>query len=330
VHDPAYPAPAAEGFAGAPDGADVIRDPALLRRQFPWLTPHAVAVVHARRCGWLSAQQLGMLLLERARAAGTQLVRGRLTSVELTGGRVSSVTVQSAGATERFAAEVLINAAGPYASAVGRLAGLDLPVVCEGHVKIAFDDHLGAVPRDAPLLIWSDPVALPWSEAERDTLAGTGEGQPLLGTFPAGVHGRPEGAGRQVLLYWTYAREAREVPTYPLEWNPHYPEIALRGMSVMIPALAGYLERLPKPSIDGGYYAKTPDNRPLVGALAVPGAFALSALSGYGIMASLGAAEQLASLVVGDATAPWTSCFDPGRFDDPQYAASLADDTGQL
>jgi sarcosine oxidase, subunit beta len=44
----------AEGFADAPDGADLLTDPALLRRHFPSLSERTVAIIHARRSGWFS------------------------------------------------------------------------------------------------------------------------------------------------------------------------------------------------------------------------------------------------------------------------------------
>ena len=42
----------------------------------PTCHPNTVAVLHARRCGWFSGQQLGMLQLEEARAAGSRGDRG--------------------------------------------------------------------------------------------------------------------------------------------------------------------------------------------------------------------------------------------------------------
>jgi len=60
-----------------PDGADLFLDPALIRRYFPYLTPQTIAVLHARRCGWFSGQQLGMVLLEQAKAHGVRLLNGR-------------------------------------------------------------------------------------------------------------------------------------------------------------------------------------------------------------------------------------------------------------
>ena len=57
------PAPAA-GFEDQPTGTDVITDRSLIRRHFPYLAEDTVALLHARRCGWFSGQQLGMYMLE--------------------------------------------------------------------------------------------------------------------------------------------------------------------------------------------------------------------------------------------------------------------------
>ena len=64
VHDgrsagPPYVPGRAHGFEDQPTGADVITDRALLRRHFAYLAEDTVAVLHARRCGWFSGQQLG-------------------------------------------------------------------------------------------------------------------------------------------------------------------------------------------------------------------------------------------------------------------------------
>src|SRR5215468_5915566 len=90
------PAPA-DGFESQPTGVDVITDPALARRHFPYLAPDTLAVLHARRCGWFSGQQLGMYLLERAREAGVRLLEGRVERIDTSGGRVRSVRVSARG-----------------------------------------------------------------------------------------------------------------------------------------------------------------------------------------------------------------------------------------
>ena len=76
-----------------------------------------------------------------------------------------------------------------------------------------------------------------------------------------------------------------------------YPEIALRGMINMIPALTGYIDKTPRPLIVGGYYTKTTGNRPLIGPLPVSGNYIIGALSGYGLMVACAAGELLAAQI---------------------------------
>ena len=325
------PAPA-DGFEGQPTGIDVITDRALIRREFGWLTEDTIALVHARRCGWFSGQQLGMYMLERARDKGVRLLEGRVDAVETAGGRVSGVKVSGPGGARTIATARFVDAAGPFVGHVARLLGVELPVFCERHGKVAFNDVLGAMPRSAPLTIWCDPVRLPWSDEERAELAGS-EHRQLLDEFPAGVHGRPEGAGesQSVLVIWTYDA-APVAPTFPVEFDASFAEIAIRGMSRMVPAFGGYLSRLPRAFVDGGYYTKTRENRLLSGPLPVDGAYVIGALSGYGMMSSNGAADLLADHITGRTLPRYAPAFLPSRYEDPAYRALLDTwgDSGQL
>jgi glycine/D-amino acid oxidase-like deaminating enzyme len=326
------PAPP-DGFEAQPTGADVITDTALIRAHFPYLAANTVGLLHARRCGWFSGQQLGMYLLERARDKGVRLVDGRVEGVDSTGGRVRAVTVSGRHGTETLATPRFVNAAGPFVGRVSRLLGVELPVFCERHAKVAFHDALGAVPRGAPMIIWTDPVRLPWTDEERAELATSPAHRHLFEEFPAGVHGRPEGGGDSpiVLLIWTYDVEPME-PTFPVVFDPAYPEIALRGMSRVIPSLSAYLGRLPRSVVDGGYYTKTRENRFLAGPLPVEGAYVLGALSGYGLMASNGGADLLADYITERPLPPYAAAFRLDRYDDPGYRALLDTwgDSGQL
>jgi glycine/D-amino acid oxidase-like deaminating enzyme len=325
------PAPA-EGFDAQPVGCDVITERALIRRHFGWLAEDTLALVHARRCGWFSGQQLGMYLLERARDKGVRLLEGRLAGVETAGGRVAAVRIEGPGRSHRVATPRLVLAAGPLLRAAGRLLNVELPVFCERHAKVAFNDALGALPRGAPLTIWTDPVRLPWSDEERAELAGSAH-RHVLDEFPAGIHGRPEGSGesRSVLLIWTYDAEPVE-PTFPVTFDPLFPEIAIRGMSRMVPAMAAYASRLPRAFVDGGYYTKTRENRFLAGPLPVEGAYVIGALSGYGLMSSNTAADLLAAHVTGARLPAYASAFMLSRYDDPAYQQLLEtwSDSGQL
>jgi glycine/D-amino acid oxidase-like deaminating enzyme len=285
--DPTYvPAPA-EGFHDMPVGADLFMDSALIQQHFPYLAPDTVGALHARRCGWFSGQQVGRLLLERARARGLRWVTGRVESVDHDE-RVRGVHVSTLEGELHLSTDSLVVAAGPKAQQMGGLLGIELPLFCELHAKVAMADPEGAVPRHAPLVIWSDKQTLQWAADESQMLADDPETAWLLEPFPAGVHVRPEGAGDSpiILILWTYHLDPVE-PTFPPDFDRDvYPEVALRGLSRMIPGLKTYIGRMPKPYVDGGYYVKTQENRLLAGPLPVDGAYILGALSGYGLMAS--------------------------------------------
>jgi len=331
--EPTYQPAPPDGYEGQPTGADLITDPVMIREHFPYLSPETIAVVHPRRAGWFSAQQLGRLMLERARQHGARLEQAHVSAVRIEGGRVAGVDLETSAGPRSVASRTFVIAAGPHLRTVGEMIGVHLPVFSEYHAKVAISDHLGVVPRAAPLLIWSDSQRLPWSAEEKETLAESDETRWLLDTFPQGVHARPEGPQGSpiVLILWTYHTDAVE-PVFPPPVDPDYPEIALRGLSTMIPGLRGYFGRLPKPTVDGGYYTKTQENRPLIGRLPVRGAYIIGALSGYGVMASPGAGDLLARHIVGHELPSYATAFSLERYDDPEYQQLLKTwrTTGQL
>jgi glycine/D-amino acid oxidase-like deaminating enzyme len=322
-----------EHWHDQPTGADLFLDPALIRRHFPYVTDQAVAVLHARRCGWFSGQQLGMQLLEGAKAHGARLLSGRITDVQTRGGRVAGVTVATEGGVQQIATPRFLNAAGPFVKEVGSLLGLDLPIFSELHLKIALEDKLGVVDRNAPLVIWEDEQCLPWRDEERTALAESTESAHLLAPFPGGIHFRPEGGhgATTLLLLWAYHLEPL-APRFPVPIDPEFNEIVLRGMTTLVPGLGVYLDRLPKTYVDGGYYTKTAENRPLIGPLPVDGAYIFAALSGYGLMAACAGGELLAAHVAGAPLPAYAPAFALARYNDPAYAARLKawGATGQL
>jgi glycine/D-amino acid oxidase-like deaminating enzyme len=319
-----------EGFEDSPDGADLLIGTDLVHKHFPYLTEQAAAALHVRRAGWLSAQQLGMYLLESGRARGVQFEPSRVAGVDVTNGHVNGVTLSSG---ESVKAPVFINAAGPYLRDVGQLLGIELPVHTELHLKAVIKDPLGVVGRDAPLLIWTDSQALPWEPDEQEALAEDESTRWLTGPFPPSVHTRPEGAGENqtILMLWEYQTRTM-VPVWPPPMDEQYPEIVLRGLAAMLPRMKEYFNRMPRPQLDGGYYTRTPENRPLVGPMCVDGAYMVGAVSGYGIMSACGAGELLASHVTGAPLPSYAPAFALGRYKDPEYQRKLNEwgDIGQL
>ena len=80
---------------------------------------------------------------------------------------------------------------------------------------------------------------------------------------------------------------------------------------------------MPRPYLDGGYYTKTRENRPLIGPLPVEGAFVIGAVSGYGIMSAPATGELLARHVLGETLPGYASDMAPSRYDDPEYLIKL-------
>jgi glycine/D-amino acid oxidase-like deaminating enzyme len=326
----AYLPAAIEGFTDQPDGADLILDPDLLREHFPYLTTNAVAGLHIRRAGWFSAQQLGAYLLSQARAHGTQLTNARISEVEIRQNRVQAVHLQDG---RRIETQYFVNAAGPLLKATGQMLGVDLPVFSELHLKAAFKDTLGIVPRQAPLLIWTDPQRLPWTQEERQFLSEEQDTRWLLDEFPPGVHTRPEGGQDSpvVLMLWEYRVRELE-PVFPLPLDHSYPDIVLRGLATMLPGLRSYFEKSSRPILDGGYYTRTRENRPLIGPLPVQGAYVIGALSGFGLMSACAAGELLAAHLNQTKLPSYANAFSLERYNNPGYLKSIESigETGQL
>jgi glycine/D-amino acid oxidase-like deaminating enzyme len=125
-------------------------------------------------------------------------------------------------------------------------------------------------------------------------------------------------------LIWTFEDRVVETPVYPTPFNPHYGEVLIRGLADMIPGLRVYFGQGHAAQVDGGYYCKTPENRPLIGPLPVAGAYVIGALTGYGLMASQAAGDLLAAHILGERLPEEAGAFQLSRYEDPAYQAELA------
>lgn len=319
----------AETYGPAVDGFDVLTTRDVLLHHFPYLSGETAGAVHVRRAGWLSAQQLGAWWLDRARDEAAQLVVDRVVAIEAAGGAVRGVVLESG---ETIASDVVVNAAGPLSPNIAAMVGLDLPIYAELHLKVAYRDHRSVVPRDAPMIIWADPQRLDWDKEERAALEAEGR-DDLLGEMPIFCHGRPEGGADSpyLLALWEYHGGPVE-PKWPIADDSLYPEVVMRGMTTMVPGLAPYLDGLPQSVVDGGYYSKTKENKPLVGPAGPDGFYLMAAMSGFGVMVSAGAAELVGAHITGEALPDYADAFLLDRYLDPAYLAEIEieTDTGQL
>jgi sarcosine oxidase, subunit beta len=300
--DASYDSGPGEGFLDRPTGADLALGNAA-RKTWPFLSPATIATLHVRRAGYFNGIALGSWMLEQAMARRASVIRDRVTCIDTTGGRVSGVRLAS-GAS--IATDRVVIAAGPELPAAARMLGVELPIIHELHAKLTIRDPKRIVPRDAPFVIWADPV----------TLAGR--------ALPAGVHVRPVDLahGDELYLIWTLDNEPRSY-AWPPTFDPGYAEQVLRGCIDMVPALRESIASAASGVVDGGYYCKTPENRPLIGPLGAQGAYVVGALSGTGLMSAHASGELVASHVAGAALPDYARWFLPSRYEDADYRALM-------
>ncbi|HEX9485286.1 MAG TPA: FAD-dependent oxidoreductase, partial [Gemmatimonadaceae bacterium] len=307
-----------DGYRDQPVGADLLAGEEL-RRAFPFLASNAHAALHVRRAGCMNGHAMGAWMLARALGAGATFVRDKVTHVATDGGRMRRVDLASG---ESIDTDALVIAAGPLLPEAARMLGVELPVFHELHAKLTLRDVFGIVPRTCPFVIWNEPVTVAWDDEQRRELEGNERTRHLVHPLPAGVHLRPVDGphGDELFLIWTYHTEPCAA-TWPPAFDPHYAEVVLRGAAQMIPGLQRYIANGAEGVVDGGYYCKTAENRPLIGPLGVEGAFVLGALSGYGLMGAHAGAELVAAHVVGGALPDYARAFLPSRYQDPAYRA---------
>ncbi len=205
-------------------------------------SPDAVTMGYAG-----AARRLGARLREGAEVIGIDLVAGRIAGVRTSVGAVAT--------------PVLFNCAGPWAGAVGRLAGLDIPVQpYRRHIWVT--DHVPEVPRRSPMTV----------------------------DFATTFYFHPEGDG---LLFGMSDRE--DPPTFSTETNPAFMERVIETALHRLPAL----ERAGIRAAWAGLYEVTPDHQAILGPVAEVGGFwCACGFSGHGFMQAPAAGDLLAQLFV--------------------------------
>ena len=307
------------------DQVDVISDRAAIREAYPALADDIRHVVRVRRGGEIDSQQLGAWMLERIRERGGWRLSGELKNVSANGGFRLEVATSDGPVTVN--ADVFINAAGPFAGRVAAMLGVELPIRHVFQQKIAFEDTLGAVPRDLPFTIDVDAAQLDWAAEEREMLSDNPELEWLAREMPGGRHCRPDGKGRWVKLGWAF-NEAFSEPVEDLATEPalndQFPEIVIRGASRMLPSLRTYVDTPPaRFSHYGGYYSMTEENWPLIGPIGMDGAFMVAALSGFGSMAACAAGSTCASWACGGDLPSYAEDLSIMRYSKPKLLDAL-------
>jgi glycine/D-amino acid oxidase-like deaminating enzyme len=319
--------PASADWDTAPGGVDVLMDRRLIGAHFPSFAPDIAVVLHIRRAGSISGQQLGQFMLEAIRAAGGQVRRAKLIAVEGTAPFV--LRLEEEGGLKTLRADRVINAAGPFFKDVAGMLGEQLPVSCVFQQKIAFEDRAGAIPRTMPFSIDLDGQKIAWTDEERAILEQEPEAAKLLVDLPGGIHCRPDGAenGKWIKLGWAYNATPSD-PHVDDPIDPQFPDTVLRGASRLNPSLAAYIGRLPRNARHyGGYYTMTDENWPLIGPMKTAGAFMAGALSGYGTMSACATGALCAAWATDSAVPAYAIGLGLDRYGDATLMAQLTGGT---
>jgi sarcosine oxidase, subunit beta len=263
-------------------------DPEAAAQRAPGLNVDGVAAAtFCRRDGIADPNGVTMGFARAAQAAGATIERDtEATGIRLERQRVGAVET-SKGIVET---RVVVNAAGPYARQIGRMAGIEVPVdPIRRHIFIAAFD------RTAP---GAATAVVPTSKI-------------MVIDFDTTFYFHREGAG---LLFGM--GDPQEVPTFDttVQWDflPQVVDVAVKRL----PALAGA-------SIShawAGLYEVTPDANPIIGPVPeVEGLFLINGFSGHGFQHSPAAGRILADVIAGG-----NPCFDLTPFDLRRFARGPA------
>jgi sarcosine oxidase subunit beta len=268
----------------SPPSVEVFRRNVALQRSFgidvEWLDADEAArrapgldttgVVGATFCpkdGIADPNGVTMGFAKAAQTAGVAIVREtEVTGIVVERGRVAAVLTDKG----RIDTRVVVNAAGPYARAVGRMAGVEVPVdPYRRHIFIASFDgqERSAAPHRVP------------------------ESRIMVIDFETTFYFHREGAG---LLFGM--GDPAEPSTFDttVRWDFLHEviEVAVKRLPALADASISHAW--------AGLYEMSPDANPIIGAVPdVPGLFLINGFSGHGFQHSPAAGRILADFVVG-------------------------------
>ena len=193
-----------------------------------------------------------------ARRQGARLRESvEVTGIDIASGRVQGVRT-SAG---DIATRLVINCAGPWAASIGRMAGLEIPVLPYRR-HIAVTGTFPSVPRNTPMTV----------------------------DFHTSLYFHPEGDG--VLMGMS---DRTEPPAFVTDVNWEFLEKMFEQAARRAPALAGAGVK----TAWAGLYESTPDHQAILGPIAeVEGFWCAAGFSGHGFMQAPAAALLLTQLLL--------------------------------
>lgn len=109
-----------------------------LKKRFPWINNEDLAIAsygkHSE--GWFDGPALLQAFRRKARKLGVEYIADTVISLDMDGSRVSAVNLESG---DKLIANTVVNAAGPWAAKIARMAGVDVPVFPRKRCVFVFD-----------------------------------------------------------------------------------------------------------------------------------------------------------------------------------------------
>ncbi len=220
--------------------------------------PHSVVQGYAQ-----AARRMGVRILTDTEVTGIHVEGGRVRGVETNRGSVD--------------APIVVNAAGPWAGVVGKMAGVEIPVTPLRRQWLT-TTPLPDLPPDFPFVI----------------------------DFAQALYFHPEGKG--VL---TGMSNPNEKPGFDTSVDPEWELVHMEAAMARMPMLAqaGVMSRV------AGLYEVTPDAHPIFGATPVEGFYVCAGFSGHGFMHGPVAGLLMAEILLdGQAHTVDVSMLDLARF----------------
>jgi len=234
------------------------------RSRFPFLSPRVVAATFRQCDGWLSAHEVTYGFAKGSSARF--LLRTRVTNILLDGEGVCGVETTQGTISTR----TVVNAAGPFAAVVGKMAGVEVPIEPVRRQKVIIGPN-ERIPHEAPMTI----------DLVND------------------AYWRPEVRGG--LFGWVDPDEPVSEPAENLPTDYFFPGIVLEKLARLSPLWEEITDGLKDADvhISAGQYCYTPDDQPLIGPVPeVPG-FHLNCGYWAGVMLSPEAGKWVAHMIAG-------------------------------
>lgn len=211
--------------------------------------------------GFVDPHSVMMGFMLKARERGVRLwLDTQVTSIDVE----PDSGIKGVNTTRGFvSAPVVVNAAGPWAAEVAKMAGSGLPVEPLRR-QLVLTEPFDQLPQRFPMVI----------------------------DMSTGFHFRREGAG--ILLAWN---DPAETPGFKTDFDPTFVEKILTHAAARVPILA---DAAVNPTRSwAGLYEMTPDHHSIIGpAPGLPGLYFVNGFSGHGVMHSPASGRIAADLIL--------------------------------